>query len=83
MRIPRSLVVLMTMLLLSSAQAETARFALVIGNADYAGAAALANPANDASDVAAALTSVGWTVTTLLNGDRKAMNRSLFEFRDL
>ena len=56
---------------------EDARFALVIGNAAYDGDAALANPANDANDMAAALTSIGWKVTKVIDGDRKTMNRAV------
>ena len=48
-----------------------ARYALVIGNAAYDGEAALANAANDANDMAAALTSIGWKVTKLIDGGRK------------
>lgn len=64
------------------AWAESPRFALVIGNAAYDGPAALANAANDAGDVAAALESVGWQVTKVVNGDRKTMTRSIAKFRD-
>jgi len=62
--------------------ADDARFALVIGNAAYEGEAALANSANDANDIAAALTSIGWQVTKVIDGDRKAMNRAIAQFRD-
>ena len=64
------------------ASEDAARFALVIGNAAYDGNAALANAANDAGDVADALESIGWKVTRLINGDRKAMNRSIVSFRN-
>ncbi|MEI8095362.1 MAG: caspase family protein [Spirochaetales bacterium] len=61
---------------------DDARFALVMGNSAYDGDAALANAANDANDMAAALGNIGWKVTKLINGDRKAMNRTLVAFRD-
>jgi hypothetical protein len=63
--------------------ADDARFALVIGNAAYDGEAALANSCNDANDMAAALTSIGWRVTKVIDGDRKTMNRAVATFRDL
>jgi len=62
--------------------AENPRFALVIGNAAYDGDAALANPANDATDIAATLTSIGWSVTRVINADRKTMNRSISDLRN-
>jgi len=61
---------------------DTDRFALVIGNASYDGEARLTNPANDASDVSEALTAIGWKVTKLIDGDRKAMNKVIHEFHD-
>jgi len=64
------------------ADGGTNRYALVMGNAAYEGDAALANSANDANDMAAALTSIGWQVTKLIDGDRKAMNRVITQFRD-
>ncbi len=63
--------------------ADEGRFALVIGNAAYDGDMALGNPANDAEAVSQALASVGWNVTKLLNGDRKSMNRTIAQFRDV
>jgi len=58
------------------------RFALVIGNAAYEGEMALANPANDAGAMADTLAAIGWKVTKLLDGDRRAMNRVITQFRD-
>jgi hypothetical protein len=69
-------------LLLTPLAAEAARFALVIGNAAYDGDARLDHPVNDASDVAAALGTLGWKVTRLLDGDRRAMNNAIAGFRD-
>jgi formylglycine-generating enzyme required for sulfatase activity len=48
--------------LCASAHAEK-RVALVIGNSAYAYTPALANPANDAEDIAAALTRLGFDIT--------------------
>ncbi|MCL2139959.1 MAG: caspase family protein [Treponema sp.] len=44
------------------------KFALVIGNGDYSGGlSSLANPENDARDVAAVLEYLGFTVDTVIN----------------
>ena len=61
------------------ALAET-RFALVIGNGAYRNVPALANPPNDAKDIAAALKSLGFKVTLKLDLDLAAMQRSIDEF---
>jgi Caspase domain len=61
------------------ARAET-RFALVIGNGAYRNIPALANPPNDAKDVAAALKSLGFKVTLKLDLDLAAMQRAIDEF---
>lgn len=62
--------------------AEPARLALVVGNAAYDGDAALKNPVNDATDVAAALKKAGWTVTLVTNADRRTFTRAIGTFRD-
>lgn len=49
------------------------RVALVIGNSAYAGTAALANPANDAAAMSAALRKLGFQVTELRDGSRAQM----------
>ena len=56
------------------------RVALVIGNASYEHAAALANPLNDAADVGAALSRLGFAVTTLENASYSELRRGLLEF---
>ena len=61
------------------ARAET-RFALVIGNGAYRNVPALANPPNDAKDIAAALKSLGFKVTLKLDLDLAAMQRAIDEF---
>ena len=57
------------------------RVALVIGNASYAHAPALANPLNDAADMDAALERLGFAVTRLENVGGGEMRRGLNEFR--
>jgi len=56
------------------------RVALVIGNAKYAFANPLKNPANDAAAMSRALESLGFDVVSVLNGDRLSMVRALGEF---
>ena len=56
------------------------RFALVIGNGAYKGVPALANPPNDAKDIAAALKSLGFTVTLGIDLDQAGMQRAIAEF---
>ena len=56
------------------------RVALVIGNSDYLDVPALENPRNDAEDVAAALTRLGFETTVSLDADRAAMQAAIDEF---
>jgi|GEM_PF-5419964 len=58
------------------------RVAIVIGNAAYSGESALANPVNDANDMAATLEDLGFKVIKLLDGDKDQMNDKLEEFDD-
>jgi uncharacterized caspase-like protein len=58
------------------------RIALVIGNAAYAGAAALVNPANDAAAMTGALKTLGFTVTELKDGSRSQMAEAISRVRD-
>ena len=64
-----------------SAQALAAkRVALVIGNGAYANVPALANPPNDAEDMAAALKGVGFTVISGVNLDKARFDEELKDF---
>jgi hypothetical protein len=56
------------------------RVALVIGNGAYAHVTALANPPNDASDVAKALANLGFETISVINGDHRAMLDGLSRF---
>jgi formylglycine-generating enzyme required for sulfatase activity len=58
------------------------RVALVIGNGAYTNAPELANPRNDAKDVAAALKALGFEVILGLDLDKRAMDRKILEFAD-
>ncbi|NJO24431.1 MAG: hypothetical protein HC868_17865 [Sphingomonadales bacterium] len=56
------------------------RVALVIGNSAYQHATALANPANDASDMGAALKELGFEVILGLDLDKRAFDQRVREF---
>ena len=56
------------------------RVALVVGNSHYAGAAALDNPAHDASDLSDALTGLGFKTTLLVDASKRAMDRAVEQF---
>ncbi|MEI8093335.1 MAG: caspase family protein [Spirochaetales bacterium] len=56
------------------------RVALVIGNSNYQFNPVLKNPANDASDMAASLQKVGFSVTLLIDGTRASMEKAVRDF---
>jgi hypothetical protein len=58
------------------------RVALLIGNARYQHVSGLTNPSNDAADIGAALERVGFSVTTLLDLDDRAMRLALRDFAE-
>ncbi|MET4070759.1 hypothetical protein ABID58_005568 [Bradyrhizobium sp. S3.2.6] len=60
-----------------AAAAEGRRVALVIGNGAYSNVPALLNPPNDASDIAAALKRLGFTVSLAANAGFDEMRRGL------
>lgn len=62
--------------------AAAQRVALVIGNSAYREAPALANPANDAADVHAALVRLGFESEILIDADRTTLERSIRRFGD-
>lgn len=68
---------------MACAHAETARrVALVIGNAIYADAGTLANPVNDATDMATKLRSIGFEVVEGHNLGKRDLERKIGEFSD-
>src|SRR5450756_1534962 len=69
----------MLLLLGAATQAET-RVALVIGNGDYRNTSRLANPRNDATDVAAALTRAGFETITGFDLDKAGMEDAEIRF---
>src|SRR5215475_3714904 len=56
------------------------RVALVIGNSSYRNVPALANPANDAADVAASLERLGFAVRRIINGTSEDMRLAVRDF---
>lgn len=77
----RSWVALIVLALLASPTLASSRVALVIGNAVYDHAPALANPLNDAADIGAALGRLGFAVTRLENVSYADLRRGLQAFR--
>ncbi len=67
-------------LLLALPAAAQKRVALIIGNAAYVHAGALANPANDAGDMAAALRQMNFEVILGLDLDKKAFDAKVRDF---
>jgi len=61
----------------TAAAAEGRRVALVTGNGAYSNVPALLNPPNDASDIAAALKRLGFTVSLATNANFDEMRRGL------
>ncbi len=62
------------------AQGNGHKVALVLGNGAYTKIQALRNPANDASDMAAALVRMGFTVLSKTDLDRRAMRGLVDDF---
>jgi hypothetical protein len=56
------------------------RVALVIGNSTYQNVSALPNPVNDANDISASLSRLGFDVKTLTNAKFDDMRRALISF---
>ena len=64
----------------AQAPAPTKRVALVIGNSAYQHAGFLPNPKNDATDIAAALEKVGFSVILATDLDKTNMERTIRRF---
>lgn len=58
------------------------RLALVLGNGKYQAVGELANPANDAADIAGALRGVGFEVIEARDATREGMARAIRDFTD-
>jgi len=70
-------------LLLGLPAAAQKRVALVVGNSAYVHAGALANPANDAYDMAAALKDMGFEVILGLDLDKRAFDTKVRDYSRL
>jgi hypothetical protein len=83
-RLTRAVILASEILILSISHAVPAwteeRIALVVGNTQYRSVNALTNPANDAGDMAASLTRLGFTVTHLDDLDFDGFRRALIAF---
>jgi hypothetical protein len=62
--------------------AQGRRYALVIGNSNYQDLGQLANPVNDATDIAASLEKMGFSVSLLKDATRRQINQALGKFHD-
>ncbi len=80
----RHVVVLLVLAAGSATMAFAAenRVALVIGNSAYRNASALANPKNDAADMAAAAERLGFKVIKGLDLDKSGMDRTIRRFAE-
>ncbi len=79
----RTLICVGAILLSSGASLAERRVALVIGNSNYVHTAPLANPANDARAIAAALKRLGFDVVLALDVTQSEMAQPLSEFAKL
>jgi len=77
-----SIAAFVLILIIPALFAEGPRYALVIGNGNYADFGKLANPVNDATDIAASLRDIGFKVVLLTDVNRRQMNLALNEFHD-
>lgn len=75
----RCLALLAALLPALPSAADEPRLALVVGNGAYADGA-LANPVNDARDIAARLQSLGFEVELLLDADQRTMEQAIHTF---
>jgi len=58
------------------------KYALVIGNSNYANISKLKNPVNDANDVSAVLQRLGFTVDKILNGSLEQMEKGIHTLKN-
>ncbi len=78
----RTLALFLLLLMPAGTPAAAPRVALVIGNGSYEGAAPLANPVNDATDIAAKLRELGFDVVEGQNLGKREMEQKIGEFSD-
>lgn len=80
MRFQSLLSAVLTVFVLASPAWAEKRAALVIGNAAYVNSGALTNPVNDANDVAAVLTQMGFEVLLGVDLDKRGFDLKVREF---
>ena len=80
--VARMVVAMLSLLALCAVSVAERRVALVIGNSAYAHTSVLANPLNDAADIAAAFERLGFAVTRLENAGGAEMRRVFGEFAE-
>ncbi len=78
----RSLILALALVLAWGTAALAQRVALVIGNGAYVEAPPLENPANDATDIHAALTRLGFDSELVVDADRIGLERAIRRFGD-
>ncbi|MFN6999919.1 MAG: caspase domain-containing protein [Elioraea tepidiphila] len=78
----RPLLLVLAVVLAWGTEAFAQRVALVIGNGAYVEAPPLANPANDATDIHAALTRLGFDSELVVDADRIGLERAIRRFGD-
>jgi hypothetical protein len=78
----RSLILALALVLAWGTAAFAQRVALVIGNGAYVEAPPLENPANDATDIHAALTRLGFDSELVVDADRVSLERAIRRFGD-
>ena len=79
---PAKLAIFFSALLLAFNLSANARTALVIGNGAYTNLSALANPGNDARDMASSLTELGFEVQLLVDASHESIEEAVLDFGD-
>ena len=74
--------VLLPALVFARQDSPQPRFALVIGNEAYTNLQRLANPVNDANDIADVLETLGFSVNRLLNGNIEEMEDAVVDLKN-
>ena len=77
---PTKIAILTSALLLALNLSANARTALVIGNGAYTNLSALANPGNDARDMASSLTTLGFDVQLLVDASHESIEDAVLDF---
>jgi hypothetical protein len=78
----RKWVLVLCILAVCSAVYAQQKYALVIGNGNYTALGKLRNPVNDAEDMAAALTGLGFSVDKVLDGDLERMEGAVMRLKN-